>query len=178
MSTISTHAVRQHHALPGLRFLPLPLLQPILIRIGNSFARSRPELFTRLGTHSKKCFLIDPLDMPFVLALWPRKDAASLRAFRRHDEPAHDARISGTFLDLFGMIDGELDGDALFFSRTLDVRGDTEAIVALRNALDDVEGGAVNGIAAAFGPLSGAAMAAISFMRTLRHKTRTALDET
>ena len=56
--------------------------------------------------------------------------------------------------NLFDLIDGSLDGDALFFSRKLRVTGDTEAVVALRNALDDVDGGVVESITRAFGPLA------------------------
>jgi predicted lipid carrier protein YhbT len=37
------------------------------------------------------------------------------------------------------MIHGAYDGDALFFSRDIVVAGDTEAVLALRNALDDAE---------------------------------------
>ena len=36
-----------------------------------------------------------------------------------------------------GLIDGSYDGDALFFSRDLVVEGDIEAVIALRNAIDD-----------------------------------------
>jgi hypothetical protein len=46
--------------------LPLPLLQPLLHRIIIRAARNRPELFTRLGPHRHKIFLIDPVNMPFV----------------------------------------------------------------------------------------------------------------
>jgi predicted lipid carrier protein YhbT len=35
------------------------------------------------------------------------------------------------------MVDGAFDGDALFFSRSLQVEGDMEALLALRNAVDD-----------------------------------------
>jgi predicted lipid carrier protein YhbT len=38
---------------------------------------------------------------------------------------------------LIGMTDGSYDGDALFFSRDIHVDGDMEAVVALRNAIDD-----------------------------------------
>jgi predicted lipid carrier protein YhbT len=40
---------------------------------------------------------------------------------------------------LLGMIDGTYDGDALFFSRDLTIEGDTEAVLALRNALENAE---------------------------------------
>ena len=49
------------------------------------------------------------------------------------------------------MVDGRYDGDALFFTRDLKIEGDTEAIVCLRNALDDVDGSIAENIAAYFG---------------------------
>src|ERR1035437_7163779 len=151
--------------LPLLRFLPLPLLQPILTLIGTQVARSRPDVFTRLGPHAQKSFVIDPTDLPFVLVLKPRPDAPSLSAWRRNDAPHSHACIAGSFLNLFDLIDGSLDGDALFFSRKLRVTG--EAVVALRNALDDVDGGVVESITNAFGPLSGLAAMTVRHMRTL-----------
>ena len=102
--------------LPLLRFLPLPLLQPILTLIGTQVARSQPDVFTRLGPHAQKSFVIDPTDLPFVLVLKPRPDAPSLSAWRRNDAPRSHACIAGSFLNLFDLIDGSLDGDALFFS--------------------------------------------------------------
>jgi predicted lipid carrier protein YhbT len=50
-----------------------------------------------------------------------------------------------------GMLDGQSDGDSLFFRRDLHVEGDTEAIVCLRNALDDLEGSLVDDVASFFG---------------------------
>jgi predicted lipid carrier protein YhbT len=153
--------------LPFLRFLPLPLLQPILTLIGTQVARAQPEVFARLGPHALKSFVIDPTDLPFVLVLKPKPGAPSLSAWRRGDVPYCHARIAGSFLDLFDLIDGSLDGDALFFSRKLQVTGDTEAAVALRNALDDVDGGVVGSITRAFGPLSGIAAMTVAYLRTL-----------
>ncbi len=37
------------------------------------------------------------------------------------------------------MLHGTEDGDALFFSGRLEISGDTAAVLALRNALDDAE---------------------------------------
>jgi predicted lipid carrier protein YhbT len=147
--------------------LPLPLLQPILNLIGTKVARAQPDVFTRLGPHALKSFVIDPTDLPFVMVLKPRPEAPSLSAWRRGDVPYSHAQIAGSFLDLFDLIDGSLDGDALFFSRKLRVTGDTEAVVALRNALDDVDGGVVASITNAFGPLSGVAAMTVSHLRTL-----------
>jgi predicted lipid carrier protein YhbT len=152
---------------PFLRFLPLPLLQPVLTLIGTQVARRQSEVFERLGPHAQKTFVIDPTDLPFVLVLKPKPGAPSLSAWRRDDAPHSHACIAGSFLNLFDLIDGSLDGDALFFSRKLRVTGDTEAVVALRNALDDVDGGVVQAVTNAFGPLSGIARMTVSHFRSL-----------
>ena len=156
--------------LPALLLAPMPLalLQPLLGRIAVHVARTRPELFGRLGPHAGKRFLIDPIDLPFVLILTPERELPRLTAHRRHERPAHVAAIAGTFLNLLDMIDGSLDGDALYFSRDLQISGDTEAVVALRNALDDFDGSALDCILASLGPLSGPAGAALRGWRSTR----------
>ena len=148
--------------------VPLPLIQPILGRIATKVAGSRPELFARLGTQSGKRFLIDPTDLPFVLVLIPDPEHPQLTAHRRSEKPAHDAAIAGTFFRLLDLIDGELDGDALFFTRDLRVEGDTEAVVTLRNALDDMEGSAMDSVLGALGPLSRPAGFVLSKLRPKR----------
>jgi predicted lipid carrier protein YhbT len=155
---------------PALLLTPVPLalLRPILNRIATHVAGSRPELFNRLGPHAGKRFLIDPIDLPFVLVLKPERKAPLLTAHRRHERPAHDAAIAGTFFNLLDMIDGTLDGDAMFFSRDLAVSGDTEAIVALRNALDDFEGSALAAAISGFGPFAGPATFVLSGLRAAR----------
>lgn len=132
--------------------LPLPLLQPVLNRIICGAAADRPELFNRLGLHQHKTYLIDPINMPFVFILKPHATQPQLKAYRRHhSHPNHDARIAGTFLTLMNMVDGQMDGDALFFTRDLVVEGDTEAVVVLRNALDDLDGSIIDDLADQFG---------------------------
>ena len=75
---------------------------------------------------------------------------------------------AGTFFNLLDMIDGAQDGDALFFSRNLKVTGDTEAVVALRNALDDFEGSALDSVVGSFGPLAKPAALMVSGLRALQ----------
>jgi predicted lipid carrier protein YhbT len=157
---------------PSLLLTPVPLalLQPMFTRIATHVAQSRPELFARLGPHAGKRFLINPIDLPFVLVLTPLAGRPRLVAYRRHERPGHDAGVAGTFFNLLDMIDGTLDGDALFFSRDLQVSGDTEAVVALRNALDDFEGSALDSVVGSFGLLSAPATLALSVMRKVRGK--------
>ena len=160
--------------IPGalLALAPLAVIQPILGNIAAHVARNRPELFARLGVHARKRFLIDPTDLPFVLVLSPDNNRPQLRAYRRYEKPAHDAVIAGKFFILLDMIDGTLDGDALFFTRDLRVGGDTEAVVALRNALDDFEGSALDSVVGSFGPLAKPAALAVSALRSLQASHR------
>lgn len=158
------------HAVPGmlLAAIPLAVLQPVFSHIAAHVARTRPELFARLGPHTGKHFLIDPTDLPFVLVLRPDAARPHLKAYRRSEQPHRDAAIAGTFMNLLDMIDGTVDSDALFFSRDLQVSGDTEAVVALRNALDDFEGSALGSVVESFGPLSKSAALAVSALRAMR----------
>jgi predicted lipid carrier protein YhbT len=135
-----------------LRTVPLFVVQAALDRIVTNIHRNRPRLFARMGDAAKKSILIDPIDMPFVVRMRPDNDTPDMRAYRRGRAPAGDAQIRGSFAGLFKMLDTQLDGDALFFSRDLKVTGDLEVVVALRNALDDIDGSIATDVAALFGP--------------------------
>ncbi len=127
------------------------VVQPILSRVVRRIARRHPSLFARLGPHQGTDFLIDPVDLPFALHLRPDPDALLFRAVPRDAVPQAGAVIRGRFLLLLELVDSEEDGDAAFFSRDLEVSGDTEAVVRLRNALDDVDGSIAEETAAMFG---------------------------
>lgn len=149
----------QEHASPKSRFpllpgLPLFLVQPILKRIVTKVATHRPELFSRLDEHCHKSFVIDPINLPFLLLLRPNPERPQLTAISRRQAVPCDVRVSATFGTLLKMIDGRTDSDALFFSRDLTIKGDTEAVVALRNALDDMDNTLVDEVIVTFGPLA------------------------
>lgn len=127
-------------------------VQPILTRIVRRIAQRHPSLFDRLGAHQATDFLIDPRELPFALYLRPDPKALVLRAVPRAAAPRANATIRGRFMLLLELIDAEQDGDAAFFSRDLEVSGDTEAVVRLRNALDDMDGSLAEETAAMFGP--------------------------
>lgn len=133
--------------------LPLAPLRLAAQRIVDSVARRHPALFDRLGEQADKIFLLDPIDLPFRLRLMPRRLAPRIEIERRIGDVAFDARIAGPFAALLGMLHGALDGDALFFSRDIVVEGDTEAVLALRNALDDAEIDVLAEFTASLGPL-------------------------
>ena len=127
------------------------LVQPFLTRVVRQIAARHPSLFARLGPHQATDFLIDPLEFPFALHLRPDPDALVFRAVPRDALPEAGAVIRGKFLLLLELMDAEEDGDAAFFSRDLEVSGDTEAVVRLRNALDDVDGSIAEEAVGVFG---------------------------
>ena len=127
------------------------VVQPFLSRIVRRIAVRHPSLFARLGPHQGTDFLIDPIDLPFALHLRPDPEMLVFRAVPRDAMPHAGAVIRGRFMLLLELMDSEEDGDAAFFSRDLEVIGDTEAVVRLRNALDDVDGSIAEETAAMFG---------------------------
>jgi predicted lipid carrier protein YhbT len=123
-------------ALPSFSGQPLG---PLLTASLRSLARRRPQAFERLGEHRTARFLIDPTDLPFAFSVVPDGQASLVRATGKSGTTPSDVVIRGPILMLLGILDGTLDGDALFFHRAVSVSGRTEAVVALRNALEDAE---------------------------------------
>ncbi len=136
------------------RTLPLPPLSLVLGLLTQRMARAHPAMLQRLGPYADRLFLIDPVDLPFVFLLCPAK--ATLAAHRRRHIPKYDARLVGPMSAFLAMLHGAEDGDALFFSRDLTIEGDTSAVLALRNAIDDAEldlSGEIAAASGAFGPM-------------------------
>lgn len=124
------------HLFPSIAGLPLGPLLTFSLR---GLARRRPQLFDRLGEHRAASFLIDPTDLAFSFVIVPDGETSSVRVVGKHDDTASSVAIRGPILMLLGLLDGTLDGDALFFHRIISVSGRTEAVVALRNAIEDAE---------------------------------------
>jgi predicted lipid carrier protein YhbT len=121
----------------AMRPLPLPPLQFALSRLLAGILERHPDLVGRLSGLERRRIAVDPDDLPFVIILEPHDGTISLRVVRSIEAKHVHGRIRGAFLVLMGLVDGTYDGDALFFSRDLAIEGDIEAILALRNAVDD-----------------------------------------
>lgn len=121
-----------------LRPLPLFPLQIVVDALTRAIARRRPAIFARLGAHAGRVLVVDPRELPFCFVLETSPERPGCRVRRA---PPRDAAavITGPLASLVALARGRLDADALFFSREVDVSGDMEAAVALRNALDDAE---------------------------------------
>jgi predicted lipid carrier protein YhbT len=144
----------------GLALRPLPLapLGPALAAAMWALRRRHPGLFERLGELGSSTFLIDPTDLPLMFRLHADPGAPRLEAVAESAaEPGAEsvtAVIRGPLLALVDLVEGRIDGDTLFFRRDLVVEGDTEAVVALRNALESAEIVLTRELLAPLGPLS------------------------
>lgn len=109
-------------------------------------AARHPRAFAAFRAMPDACLLIEPVDTPvaFLLRVGPN---LSLRAIRRGvAQPGNrdgaataDAVVRGPYARLLDLLEGRIDGDALFFRRELTIAGDTALILALRNTLDGEE---------------------------------------
>jgi predicted lipid carrier protein YhbT len=123
-------------AMPAAVALPLGPLLTLSLR---SLARRRPDLFERLGEHRRASYLIAPTDLSFAFRVIPDGASSVVRITTGRAASASDVVVRGPILALVGLLDGTFDGDALFFHRTLSISGRTEAVVALRNAIENAE---------------------------------------
>ncbi|MBT7955937.1 MAG: hypothetical protein HN731_12150 [Rhodospirillaceae bacterium] len=137
-----------------LAVLPLAPLQPLLAAALMVMRRQHPAVFERLDELGDPLFVIDPIDLPFVFAMRPAGRRPSLLACREVDTESATASIRGPLPMLIDLLEGRLDGDALFFSRELTVEGDTEAVLVLRNAVDSDEINLFEDVLAILGPLA------------------------
>ncbi len=144
--------------LPGIfGWLPPPpavLMRPMLQSFMAGLLRRHPQMFERLGPYGETRFLIDPVDLSFVMLVVPSARAPRLEIHPRTRMPAWKAAVRGPILALLEMAQGRQDGDALFFSRQVVIEGDTSAVLALRNALDDAHIDLLAEVEAVFGPLA------------------------
>lgn len=150
----------------GLALRPLPpgLLRPFLNAALATIRRRHPDVFRRLDMAEGTELLIDPIDLPFSFVL--RRDAGSLKLtpVRDTDDVGRPtASIHGPLLVLVDLLEGRLDGDAVFFSRDLVIEGDTEEVVRLRNALDSGEINVKEDLLAVIGPLGRPARRVLDF---------------
>jgi predicted lipid carrier protein YhbT len=90
--------------------------------------------------------------LPLVFLVEPSRAAVSV--MRKPIDCEADAVVEGPLFLLLALLEGRCDADALFFSRSLTVTGDMEAILALRNALDGCEIDLPRDLGASAGPLA------------------------
>lgn len=118
-----------------MRYLPLPIVQRMTALMLTQIMKQHPDLFGRLAEHRNKNYAFLPSDLPFAFVVHPARP--SITVSRKSRSLKADASVTGPLFMLLALMEGRQDADALFFSRDLTVTGDMEAMLALRNALDD-----------------------------------------
>lgn len=137
----------------GLALRPLPLapMQAMLALVTRAMTRRHPQVFARLQSLGGAVIAIDASDLPYLFEFRPNAPGDKLRLVPRDQGIAAIATIRGPLAALLALLQGRCDGDALFFSRTLTIEGDTASVLTLRNAIDSAEIDLPADIAAAFG---------------------------
>jgi len=163
----------------GLALKPVrpSLLQPVFDAMLRVVRQRHPDILERMEPFADKVVCIDPVDLPFVLLLEPLTDQPRLTVRRAIDPDEAHAVIRGPLETLIALAEGKVDGDALFFSRQLVIEGDTEVVVALRNAIDGAGIDLVEDLTSVLGPLANPARrfadAALDVVGQLRDNVET-----
>lgn len=134
----------------------------LLARLLHLLADRHPRAFEALREMPDARVLIEPVDAPVALLMRVGPEL-SLHALPRGGngmgealgDAGADAIVRGPYDKLLDLLEGRIDGDALFFRRELSISGDTALILALRNTLDgEDEMDLVAGAASIAGPLA------------------------
>jgi len=141
----------------ALRLMPPSFLARAVAIIVRRMETRHPKLFQNLGRLDPALAYLEPTDLPHRFGL--RMGAGQVSFFLVGPDEAEEpnARIAGSLEALIDMLEGREDGDALFFSRDIQVTGDTTIIVGLRNTLDREEISLYDEVTSLCGPFAGAA---------------------
>lgn len=120
----------------GLPLIPKPLLQAVADHLCRQINQHYPTLRSRLTEAEGRRFHFCLEDLSFDALMHVHHNRLSLVLWDKIPAPQADVRLKGHSRHLLALMQGESDGDALFFARDLEVSGDTEALVSLRNALE------------------------------------------
>lgn len=146
-----------------MTFFPLPLVQRATGMMLAQIIKRHPDMFGRLAEHTAKRYAFLPADLPFSFVVEPARPAITVS--RRGRELRADATVEGPLFMLLALMEGRQDADALFFSRDLRVTGDMEAMLALRNALDDSSIDLPRDLSAIAGPFAAVVTRAADHLR-------------
>jgi len=116
-----------------LRVVPDSIHSKVVARVCNFLMRGQ-GLESRLEEMEGKSLGIRITDIPIDLCF-------TIRGGRLHQSNADkwDARISGRLAEFWLLATGAEDPDTLFFDRRLNIEGDTETGLYIKNMLDAIE---------------------------------------
>ena len=151
-----------------VEMVPPALIQPLCDFAAAAVSHRHRAAFRRLDAYAGRRVAVVPRDMPFAFEIMIDPIAPRVRVCRAIAlrAPA-EAEIRAPLPVLIDLLEGRIDGDALFFSRELSISGDTELILAIRNAVDDAEIDLVSSVSDALGPFAGPFRLAVRTARAM-----------
>lgn len=158
-----------------LKAVPPELFQPVADHLAKRLMERHSDIFERLAPLGPRTFMIDVTDLPWLFHLTIAHGNGEIIVLRKSDPTQANATIHAPLKVLFGLLDGSVDGDAMFFTRDMRFEGDTEAVVALRNALDGADIDFASDVSSAFGPLSGSAQTILDWIISAYNRVDTDL---
>jgi predicted lipid carrier protein YhbT len=145
--------------------VPLPVIQAAANRAFATVLDHHPGLLERMGSHANQTFAFVPTDLPWVFLITP--GTHRLTVARHPARVLANATISAPIVLLLALLEGKADGDAAFFARGIEIAGDMEAILAVRNALDDAAIDLPRELASGKGPLHRRLESALARLRAM-----------
>jgi predicted lipid carrier protein YhbT len=140
-------------ATAALSVVPAPVLAGMVALLMRGMRRRHPRLMQNFGRLDPATVHVLPTDLPHRFAIDYGDGRMTVRVLLEPEPPAADATIRASLANLIEMLEGRIDGDAMFFTRGIEITGSTSVIVAVRNTLDREEIVLRDDIAALFGPL-------------------------
>ncbi|MDX1693977.1 MAG: SCP2 sterol-binding domain-containing protein [Ketobacteraceae bacterium] len=141
----------------------LDVLSLALQRIANRIYQRHPDAAERLESISGTRFLVSMTNLPFRCLITIYSQRIRVDCNLRYP-PSADVTISGSYQALAGIFEGDADADSLFFSRDIQIQGNIEALVTLRNALDNEDISIVSELTPQFGRYAGVAHEALQLV--------------
>nr|WP_242468656.1 SCP2 sterol-binding domain-containing protein [Rhodovibrio salinarum] len=150
----------------------------MLQRLADRLSRSHPDVLDRLSDVGTARLLLVATDLPWSALITFTADGAEVTLSRTDAEsaPEAEATVTGPVERLVACAQGGGDGDAMFFAREIQVTGNSDVLVALRNALDGAELDVGQEFAALAGPLQRPATDAIGGAAWLYRRMADGLD--
>lgn len=161
----------------ALQFVPRHIVERVTDIVWARMESRHPNLLKNLEKIPASLVLIDPDDIPFVFSLDLGVRPVTFSLFQEgfsDNEREPTAVIRGNLEALVNMLEGHADGDALFFSRDIQITGDTSVIIALRNTLDREEISLLGEIISLCGPFAEPAKHAINIADKLASRVKRA----
>jgi predicted lipid carrier protein YhbT len=136
-----------------MRVMPASMLQRMIDNLMRGMRREHPRLFQNLERLNAARLRIEPADLPhrFILAFGGGETSLTVA---NSDDSLCTAGLTGKLDALLNLLEGRIDGDMLFFSRDIEITGNTSVVVALRNTIDREEINLLDDITAPLGPFA------------------------